>query len=190
MLRKTLPMVALLGLVAGLAACDKPSVNVQANGSSVQINGDTPADGGYKLEVVGDDARRVVFVTAPDGRTAAAEVKDGKSALVAEADARAFMGERAAQIPAPEGQDKVSIGVPGFNLQVQGDDKEGKEGAAAVTINAGGTSVQVNAGGEGANEGAAVSVGGVDADAARRFIDEQDGLSAETRAQMKAKLGL
>ena len=184
MLRKTLPTVALLALVTPLAACDKPAVNVSANGTTVQINGDAPVDGGYKLEVVGDDARRVVFVTAPDGRTAAAEVKEGKSALVAEADARTFMGERAAQIPAPEGQDKVNIGVGGFSLQVQGDDKDGKDGAAAVTINAGGTKVQVNAGGEGANEGAAVSVGGVDAQAARRFIDDQKGLSDETRAQM------
>lgn len=190
MLRKTLPTVVLLALATTLAACDKPSVNVSANGTTVQINGDKPVDGGYKLEVVGDDLRRVVFVTAPDGRTAAAEVKDGKSALVAEADARTFMGERAAQIPAPTGQDKVNIGVGGFSLQVQGDGNEGKDGAAAVTINAGGTSVQVNAGGEGTNEAAAVTVGGVDADAARRFIDEQKGLSDATRAEMKAKVGL
>jgi hypothetical protein len=183
MLRKTLPTVALLALVTPLAACDKPSVNVEANGTTVQINGDTPTDGGYKLEVSGDDTRKVVRVTAPDGKTAASEVKAGVSALMADADAATFLADQAAKVPPASGEDKVNISVPGFSMQVSGDDKGGD---GSVKMNIAGSTVNV----QGNDDKGIVSIAGVGPDEARKFIDRQDGLSDETRAQMKAKLGL
>lgn len=183
--------LAALALI-GLAACSQGKVEVTGdNGQKVVVNG----RGGYTLQVVGDDGAQVYIVTAPDGRTAAAKVEDGVSALLGPAEAQNMVARQQAVMAAAsaerdEGQgDDVNISVPGFSLQVSGDDTSGDRGT--VRMKAAGFDLDVNADDDGAgNERAVVRIGGVDADSAREFIDGTDGMSEETKAQMREKLGL
>lgn len=193
MMRFGLAAPALALALIGLAACSPGKVEVVgANGEKVTVNG----RGGYTLQVVGDDAAQVYIVTAADGRTAAAKVEGEVSTLLGPAEAQNLVaGQQAAMAAASADKgggkdgDQVNIQVPGFSLQVSGDESNGDRGK--VRMKAAGFDLDVNSDDDGTgNERAVVRIGGVDADSAREFIDGADGLSAETRAQMRAKLGL
>jgi len=184
---------ALALALIGLAACSPGKVEVVGdNGEKVTVNG----RGGYTLQVVGSDATQIYVVTAPDGRVAAAKVAGQVSTLLGAAEAQNLVaGQQAAMAAASaaDGADKsgdhVNIQVPGFSLQVAGDDSNGDHGK--VKMKAAGFDLDVNSADDGTGkEHAVVRIGGVDAESARKFIDDADGLSAETKTQMLEKLGL
>ena len=184
--------VAALALF-GLAACSDAKVEVRGdNGEKVVVNG---AGGGYTLQVVGDDGAQVYIVSAPDGRTAAGKVEGEVSTLLGPAEAQNMVTQQQALMAADSAArgdgkgDDVNISVPGFSLQVSGDESNGDRGK--VRMKAAGFDLDVNADDDGTgNERAVVRIGGVDADSARQFINDTDGLSEETKAQMREKLGL
>jgi hypothetical protein len=181
--------LAALALI-GLAACSPGTVEVTGdNGEKVTVDG----SGGYTLQVVGDDAAQVYIVTAPDGRVAAAKSEGEVSTLLGAAEAQNAVARQQTAMAAASadgsGGENVNIQVPGFSLQVSGDGGNGE--AAKVRMQAGGFDLDVNSADDGTgNERAAVRIGGVDADSARQFIDDTEGLSAEVKAQMREKLGL
>jgi hypothetical protein len=183
--------LAALALI-GLAACSPGKVEVTGdNGEKVVVNG----RGGYTLQVVGDDAAQVYIVTAPDGRVAAGKVEGEVSTLLGPAEAQNMVVRQqtamaAASAERGEGKgDNVNISVPGFSLHVSGDDANGERGT--VRMKAAGSDLDVKSDDDGSgNERAVVRIGGVDADSAREFIDGTDGMSEETKAQMREKLGL
>ncbi len=189
-------MMARFGLAAlallGLAACSPGKVEVIGdNGEKVVVNG--VGRGGYTLQVVGDEGAQVYIVTAPDGRTAAAKVEGEASALLGPAEAQNMVSrQQAAMADVDRGEGRgehVNIQVPGFSLQVTGDDADGERGT--VRMKAAGFDLDVDSDDDGSgNERAVVRIGGVDAESAREFIDGADGLSEETKAQMREKLGL
>lgn len=179
------PLMALA--VMGLAACSPGKVEVTSeNGETVVVNG----RGGYTLQVVGAEKDQVYIVTAPDGRTAAARVTDGASALMGAGEAQNMVAaQQAAMGPEPgAGGDDVHISVPGFSLKVK--DGQGDGDRSHVQMKAAGFDLDVNADETGGSERAVVRIGGADAKSAREFIDGADGLSPEVRAQMREKLGL
>ncbi|MBI1186080.1 MAG: hypothetical protein GC206_01840 [Alphaproteobacteria bacterium] len=146
------------------------------------------SESGYTLDVFAREAEKIYMVRAADGRAAAARVADGASALMDAADAQGLMPQ--ALVGEAPGDARISIQAPGFSMQINADETAGEDGRARVDINAGGHRVFVDAEGEGDAGRAVVHIAGADADAARNFIDEADGLSAETRAGMRAALGL
>ena len=192
MVRFGLAGPALALALIGLAACSPGKVEVTGdNGEKVTVSG----RGGYTLQVVGDDGAQVYVVTAPDGRTAAGKVEGEASTLLGPAEAQNMVTRQQAAMAAASagrGEDKgdnVNISVPGVSLHVSGDDANGDRGK--VQMRAGGFDLDVNSDDDGAgNERAVVRIGGVDADSARQFINDTDGLSEETKAQMREKLGL
>lgn len=173
--------------VMGLAACSPGKVEVTGdNGESVTVNG----GGGYTLQVVGAEKDQVYIVTAPDGRSAAARVTDGVSALMGSGEAQNMVAAQQAVMEAEpgEGGDDVHISVPGFSLKVK--DGQGGGDRSHVQMKAAGFDLDVKADDSGDGERAVVRIGGADEKSAREFIDGADGLSAETKAQMREKLGL
>jgi len=173
--------------VLGLAACSPGKVEVTGeNGERVVVNG----RGGYTLQVVGAKDDQVYIVTAPDGRSAAAKVTGGVSALMGTGEAQNMVAaQQAAMGPdTGEGGEDVHISVPGFSLKVK--DGEGEGGHSRVQMKAAGFDLDVNADETGGSDRAVVRIGGADEKSARDFIDGADGLSDETKAQMREKLGL
>jgi hypothetical protein len=184
MMRFGLAALALLGL----AACSPGKVEVSSgNGETITVNG----RGGYTLQVVGAEKDQVYIVTAPDGRSAAARVTDGVSAIMGTGEAQNMVAaQQAALGPDPgDGGDDVHISVPGFSLKVRDGDAEGS-GRSSVKMKAAGFDLDVNADESAGAERAVVRIGGADEKSAREFIDNADGLSAEVRAQMREALGL
>jgi len=150
----------------------------------------TESASGYALDIFANDAERVYVVRGADGRSAAARADDSGSAIIELAAAQALMPN---SLTADEGDGdaRISIRAPGFSMQINADeDSAGEGGAARVDINAGGHRVLVDAEGEGDDGRAVVHIAGADENAAREFIDDAEGLSDETRAQMRTALGL
>lgn len=170
----------------GLAACSQGKVVVAGeNGEKITVSG----QGGYTLQVVGGEAEQVYIVTAPDGRVAASKVAGGVSTVLGAGEAQNMVAsQQAAMGPDPvEGGDDVHIAVPGFSLKVN----EGESGdRSRVTMRAAGFDLDVNADDTNGAERAVVRIGGANEKSAREFIDGAEGLSDETRAQMREKLGL
>lgn len=178
--------LAALALI-GLAACSPGAIEVGTDsGEKITVNG----RGGYTLQVVGAEKDQVYIVTAPDGRSAAARVTDGVSALMGTGEAQNMVAQQqAAMGPDPgEGGEDVHISVPGFSLKVK--DGEGNGDRSRVQMKAAGFDLDVNADESGGSERAVVRIGGADAKSAREFIDNAEDLSPEVRAQMREKLGL
>ncbi|MDX2233948.1 MAG: hypothetical protein NW200_05575 [Hyphomonadaceae bacterium] len=149
----------------------------------------------WSMQVLGDDAARVILVKGPDGRTAAARVTKGVSTLIDDTEALGLIGESQAALAAADADgaptERVAISAPGFSLKVAGDDEAGgTDGKGRVAIMASGVSINVDgddAGGEGRG---LVRIAGVNDRAAAEFIDGVDELSPEVKAQMREKLGL
>ncbi len=175
-------IVAVLAL--GLAACDA-SINTDKGGAA-------PA-GGYTLEIRATRAQQTYLVTTPDGRTVGARAADGASALMTNDRAQALAAN-----PPPrsteDGQQVMSLRVPGFEMSVAGSDEDANGDRGNVQMSIGGRqNITINAdeGGPGdADDRAHVRITGADEDAVRKFIADADELSPEVRTQMLAELQL
>lgn len=177
----------LAGFLA-LAACAPDVAGTVSD--AVSEHAAAPGEG-WTMQVIGDDADRVFLVTRPDGKTAAARVRGESCAMVGAEEARTLAAAEIAALAAvPAPKEHVSIEAPGFALRVAGDgDETGTGGRGQVRIDVGG--LKVNVDGDEARDGrAAVTIEGVNEDAARRFIDESEELTAEVKAQMLRELGL
>jgi hypothetical protein len=172
--------LVLLGFLAFLAAC------------SVEVSGDAdnPA-GDYRVQVDADENGHIFLVTGPDGTRSAARVEGGVSEIMDVNEARLALGEaRAANADAgPPEDEQVNITLPGFQLSVAADEEGAGSDRARVRINAGGREVHVDAAGEQTGH-AVVQISGASAADVRDFINEAEDLSAETKSQMLAELGL
>lgn len=180
-------MGALALAIAALAACGDGAVKIKTDGGGTVSADISGKDGGYTLNISDREGAKTYLVVRPDGMQVAAVADAKGSRLVEGGDAHAAMSDTVSAMgPPPE--EKVAIKVPGMSLNVQGE--EGKDDRAKVEINVGGQSIQVDAAGPDGAQQAVVKIGGADAGSARKFIDDAEGLSAETKAEMKAKLGL
>ncbi len=175
--------VVILAVLAGACVDVKPQADNKPEGETKS---------GYTLEVRAGEAEQVFIVTAPDGEIAAARAAGGASALMDAAALRTFLAAApAAEGEGEEGQEVVSLRLPGVELTVSGDG--GAADGGRVSINAGGHRVEVDAneGGPGESDDRAhVRITGVPAGEAREFIAKADQLSPEVKAQMLAALGL
>jgi hypothetical protein len=175
-------IVAVLAL--GLTACDA-SVGTHDKG------GDSAA-GGYTLEIRASQAEQTYLVTTPDGRTVGAHAAEGLSALLNTTRAQALAAEAPPQ--SDEGQEVMSLRVPGFEMNVSGSDEDADGDHGRVQLSVGGQqNVTINAdeGGPGeADDRAHVRITGADEDAVRKFIADADELSPDVRTQMLAELHL
>jgi hypothetical protein len=194
--------VFILGLALLAAAC-----SVEA--------GKRHHGGGYSVDIRANGNDQVYMVTAPDGRTTAARVHDGASAMLNTQE----MQQALASMPTPTppantGDNNVSIRAPGFSLHASGDGHDDDDGATTtpasgekpaagpssdqhdrgtVQMNIGGFGVDVNAddGGPGdADDRAQVRLTGLSAHDARKFITDADDLSPAVQSQMLTALGL
>jgi hypothetical protein len=139
------------------------------------------------LEVRADEQAQVFVVSGSDGKTTAARVENDVSTLLSAEDAQAFL---AAAPPAPAADgDKVTFRVPGLSIEAAGNGEDGG-GAGSVKVNIDGKTIDIAGEGSGEDGDATVRIAGVDADAARDFIEKSDGVSEEVKAQMRASLGL
>lgn len=143
---------------------------------------------GYTLEVLATEGDQIYVVSHPQtGEATAARVHNGASALLDLQTAQALLTERQAAIGAQQ-REVISFSVPGLSFSVRSDDPNSD--TAQVQIQAGGQEVNVNADGSGAGENAVVRITGVDAQAARDFITEADGLDPGVQQQMLDALKL
>ena len=185
MMRRVLFGPVLAPVLAITAACFAAActVEVHRDGERVASVDGEHVSGGYRLEVRADEDAQIFLVTAPDGKTAAGMVEGEASYLLGDAQIEAL-----GDIPppaAPEGEEEVSIRAPGFSLRVSGDDED--EEGGGVSMRFGDFSLDAS-GSDG--KGAHVLISGVDAEAARDFIQDADDLSDEVKAQMIAALDL
>ena len=144
----------------------------------------------WTMQVLGTGADRIYLVTGPGGRSAAARLKGGVSTLIENTEAKGFISTNVEALAAagPPPPQKVAIFAPGLSLKVSGDDDD-RSGRGRVQIKVAGVSVDVD-GDDGPDGHGQVRIGGVDADAALKFIDDIDDLSPEVKKQMCDKLGL
>ncbi|NWG52451.1 MAG: hypothetical protein HXY28_01915 [Hydrogenophilaceae bacterium] len=177
---KVHPLVCALFAAAMLGACTQRDTNAGAPAAP---------EHGYTLDLFAHETEKIYLVRSADGRAAAGRVTADGSALMDAGAAQALMPQTLVG-DAPEDA-RISIRAPGFSMQINAEESApGADGRARIDINAGGHRVFVDAEGEGGEGRAAVHITGADVDDARAFIDDADGLSAETRAQMRAALGL
>ncbi len=143
----------------------------------------------WTMQIAGAGNEDAVFlVTSPDGRTAAARVAGGVSTLIADTEAQGLISTAQAALSEDPPPEKVAIAAPGFSLKVSGDNAgDGERGR--VRINVGGVSVAVD-GDDTNGDSGVVRIGGVNEEAALKFIEDIDDLSPEVKAQMREKLGL
>ncbi|MGE0045378.1 MAG: hypothetical protein AB7J28_08300 [Hyphomonadaceae bacterium] len=144
---------------------------------------------GFTLEIFAHEGEQIYLVRHADGRRAAAHVVNGQSSIMDGGEAQTRLIDSAADIN-PPGDEDLSIRAPGFSLSVASDETGGTSDRARIEIQAGGQSVLVDAQGEHDRGSAVVRIAGADADTARNFIEEADGLSAQTRAEMLRALAL
>ena len=181
-------------LLAALAltGCDRV-IERSVDRAVERVSGKYAAEPGqeWTMQVLGSDGDRVYLVTGPDGRTAAARYKSGVSTLIGAAEAQSFISTNVEALAAagPPPPQKVAISAPGVSIKVAGDDTEGDNSRGRVQIKIAGVSVDVD-GAEGADGHGQVRIGGVDRNAALKFIDENDDLSPDVKKQMRDKLGL
>jgi|GEM_PF-2345794 len=180
-------IIAALALGA-LAACDGTTSETGAAGDA-----QTPSTSGYTMEIRASSAEQTYIIVAPDGRTVGARAAETASAMMDAGRAQALFAD-----PPPEGEEMPEVfamRLPGFSMSVAGteDDGDGENGRVNLNIGGDGQNVIVRAdeGGPG-EEGdrAYVRITGADEDAVREFIDEQEELSAEVKAEMRTALGL
>jgi hypothetical protein len=172
-------------LAVGLAACSEG-----ASTSTDTANATQPE--GYTLEVRATNDVQTYLVTAPDGRIVGGRAASGVSALLDDNRAQSL----AAEAP-PEGEplpEVMSIRLPGFEMAISGADEDPNGENGSVNISVGGEQnvvVRANEGGPGdADDTAFVRITGADEDAARKFINDAEELSAETKTEMLGALGL
>jgi hypothetical protein len=185
MIRGLMVVVAL----AGLAGCGPGTVKVSAgeNDEAVAVASvGANAKGDYNLQVFAAGEAKIYLMSGPAGKTVAARAADGQSAIMPVADAQALLEKHTGALAAtPTGGETVKIQVPFLGIDVVSDESGDN---AKVRINAGGQKVEVDA--NDAADLAHVRVSGVDAASARDFINDAEGLSAETKAEMLKSMGL
>ena len=108
--------------------------------------------------------------------------------LIEDAEAKNFFAAAQAAQPTEPLPEKVAISLPGVSINVSGDDNA-EGGRGKVRINAGPVNIAVDGDSADGSSGA-VRIGGVNADAAAKFIEGIDHLSPEVKQQMRDKLGL
>lgn len=177
-------------LCAGLASCS-PSVSVEAyDGATVKVNAADP--GPYLLRVIavgeGADESSVVLVRGPEGKIAAARVVGAASTVLPTAEAERLLTTQA--MSAPPGEQHVAVNMPGLNISVASDDKSGGDGRAQVRMSIAGQEISVDASGEGKDGVANVTIDRASAESAVKFIEDNEKLSPESKAAMRASLGL
>ncbi|HYD88841.1 MAG TPA: hypothetical protein VEA80_15310 [Vitreimonas sp.] len=181
---RALILTAALALAA--AGCDDAATSTSG--------GDTQAAAeGYTMEIRASSVEQTYIIVAPDGRTVGARAAEGASALMDANRAQALFAD-----PPPEGEEMpetFSMRLPGFSMSVAGTDEEGHGENGRVNINIGGDGqnvvVRADEGGPGEEDDRAyVRITGADDEAVRDFIDEQEDLSAEVKAEMRTALGL
>lgn len=145
---------------------------------------------GWTMQVLGTDANQVYLVTGPDGKTAAARVQDGVSALIPDGEAQTLMSEAQTAFSSDLPDEKVSIAAPGVSIKVAGDEGADGNGRGSVRIAVGGVNIDVNGDDAAGNGRGTVRIAGVNGEAAHKFIDEAEGLSPEVKRQMREKLGI
>ena len=160
-----------------LGACEPGSVGGGA--------GSVPG-GDYTLEVFSHQGDQIYVVSRANGKETAARVHAGESAIFDASEAHGLIAQRPLDAPA---EPDVAVRAPGFALSVADDDAVGNDNAR-VEINIGGKSVLIDAANAGAQRRALVRITGADADAARNFVTEARGLSADTKADMLKAVGL
>lgn len=177
----------LAAAVVALAACD---------GSTTTTAGDAQtagAAGGYTMEIRASGIEQTYLITTPEGRTVGARAAEGASALMDENRAQALIAD-----PPPQGEEMpevMSMRFPGFSLSISGEEDQGEGENGRVNISMGGEgqniTVRADEGGPGeADDRAWVRITGADEEAVREFINEQEELSAEVKAEMFTALGL
>ncbi|MDX2237443.1 MAG: hypothetical protein NW203_07755 [Hyphomonadaceae bacterium] len=150
------------------------------------------AAGGYTLELFAANDAQVYRITTPDGAVVAAQASGDASMMTPATEVQGFF-ESMPAAPRPEEAD-VAIRLPGVDLRVAGQ-KGGATDQARISINVAGKEVLINAednGVEGDQDTgqARIRITGADADAARDFIADADGLSEEVKAQLRTAAGL
>lgn len=175
----------------GAAAALLGACSVEVDSERAEGGGEA-APGGYSMQIVASEQGQIYLVTGPSEQLAAARVDNGVSTLMDAAEARLAVGEaRAAAAdlgPAPE---VISIRAPGFEMTINAEeDQGGEDGRAQVSISTGGREVSVDASGEDQTGQAVVRITGASESDARDFIDGAEELSADTKQQMRAALGL
>lgn len=178
-------VVAALALF-GLAACDDGPLGADSNGA-------TPA--GYRLEVRALEGVQTYIITAPDGKVVGAQAADGASAMLTDTRIQELAGQ---PLPVDENAppEVMSLKVPGFEMSINADGDEagtGEDGNAQVKMRVRGqetVSIDARENGPGdADDIAHVVITGASEQSTREFIDEQEDLSADVKAQMRAALG-
>jgi len=182
---------------------------------SVDVDGAKVHGGPYSVEIRQVGETQLFVVRGPDNKMAAARAGGGASALLNTDQLQRALAAMPTPKPNTESTgDHVSIHAPGFDLRVEGDDVHVNDhgenathaatassddtsrdhtGNGHVSMNIGGFGMHVDAddGGPGdADDRAQITLSGMSARDIRHFINEQDDLSSDVRAQMIAALSL
>jgi len=180
------PILLMAVAALALAGCDRAVE--KAVDKAVSEQAAAPGQE-WTMQVVGSGNDEAVYlVTSPDGKTAAARIKSNVSTLIEDAEAKSFFAAAQAAQPTETLPEKVAISLPGVSINVSGDDNA-EGGRGKVRINAGPVNIAVDGDNADGSSGA-VRIGGVNADAAAKFIEGIDNLSPEVKQQMRDKLGL
>jgi hypothetical protein len=156
--------------------------------TDVSENAAAPGEG-WTMQVLGTEANQIYVVTGPDGKTAAARVQGGVSAMIPDGEAQTLMSEAQTAFSRDLPDEKVSIAAPGVSIKVAGDESvEGGRGSVRIAV--GGVSIDVDGDDSSGDGRGTVRIAGVDGEAAHKFIDEAEGLSPDVKRQMREKLGI
>lgn len=176
----------IVALALGLAACDGSATTTPGGDAA------TAAADGYTMEIRAMQDVQTYIITAPDGRIVGGRAASGVSALLDADRAQALAAE-----PVPEGDDQpevMSMRWPGFEMSISGDGEDANGENGSVNISVGGeqrVEVRANEGGPGeADDTAFVRITGADEEAVRKFINDAEELSSETKTEMLGALGL
>lgn len=179
-----------LGMVVSIAACTPGTVTVSTENDkkiAVAASVGAPKDGGYGMQIFAVQEAKIFYIQGPDGKSVAARSADGQSAIMPAAEAKELIERHGGALAAgtAQGGDKVKIKIPFVGIDVVSDESGDN---AKVQINAGGQKIEVDA--NDAADAAHVRISGANADSVRKFINEGESLSADTKVAMLAALGL
>lgn len=159
----------------------------------------------YSIILAAQDEEVLLLVSAADGKEAAATIPAGQEGKLMDVDQAQA---RLAQLtPGPiEGEPEVSIKLPAFSLEVDGEKHAGGEGVkldgagdgrVKIKIGSGTSTISIDASEAGENgaklgiaDQAVIRIDGADESALRKFLKEQDRLSEKLRIALLSELGL
>lgn len=181
-------LVMALGALMLVTACtDQVEARSEAGLYTISLSARDGAENSEEL---------VFLIRGEDGRAAAALIEGGASTVLAVAEAEALLADTAdglnpssAAEADPLKGDRVRLELPGVSISADSSE-DGKADRARVSVGVGKHRIEVDArDGDGAEQ-ALVRIAGADAAAARKFIAEQEELSAEVRRHFYETLGL